>query len=353
MRLLRPVASSAGFLRTFFLVALVLSLFHAWGVYVFLTNPSALYFRAWEFTDEITFKTADFGNVWSGPEQQDLTRKNVLFYNTGRQTTVTVDDYGNRQTVSPTDTFSGILVAGDSQAWGSGLSDAETIASRLSVRLDALVPNLSRQALCAVTQNPLATKGTTILLIITERHLGGYDLFNYKDCPAKDDRRPLERPLSRFDLLKLTDPVRYSYPLRAYRALKTMGGDIKTLLSGGPKDKLFYDYNLTEQDMAGAVKKIQALSSALESQGINLVVMPIPTKLQLYSPDASIEKKEYLGKFYKLMQENNIDYVDVQTPFKAHIDELIYFPYDTHIAPLGADIAAETAAQFFTGKQAL
>lgn len=344
MRFPFPRTSSKGFLIAFFALACSLSLSHLWGIYTFLTNPQSHYFRAWEFTEEVLYRTKSFGHSWIGTEEQDRTRDNLFFYPTGRMTKVTIDEYGYRQSVAPTSTPSGIAVAGDSQAWGSGLSDEETIASRIGAHIGGLVANISRQPVCLGLQHPRMKDRGTILLVITERNIAGAGF--PLPCPENPKLVPLPRDLSPLELLKTTEPARYSPPLKLFRAIEAFGGDIKTLLNGGPLPRLYYPYQMKEQHLYDAIERYTRDFATLETQGFRLVLMPLPTKATLYDPDADIFKRTYLERFYTMMDAAGLPYVDTLTPLRAHMDEPVYFPYDTHLSPRGAEIVAEAAVKF-------
>jgi len=132
----------------------------------YLLDPYLFYFRAWEFTENTTYKGVDLSKT-KFRESGDSSRQ-YLIQRYLTDTVVTVDKYGNRKQFVENAGKPSILFVGDSQLWGSGVSDEDNITWILGEKTGAPIYNAGRRHGLWFLKNPLY-KFKTIVLTITER----------------------------------------------------------------------------------------------------------------------------------------------------------------------------------------
>ena len=62
---------------------------------LFYIQPSWFYYRAWEYHEDLGFKDPVL-STWVGHETGDMSRTHFFYYQEGKETTVTTDQYGFR-----------------------------------------------------------------------------------------------------------------------------------------------------------------------------------------------------------------------------------------------------------------
>ncbi len=124
----------------------------------------------------------------------------------------------------------------------------------------------------------------------------------------------------------------------------------------GQHDWLFYQYEMTDPGHVNtentSLKLITRLNRQLRDNGIHLVVSMVPLKMRVYAehlPD-TIKISEYMRDSYTRMAgvlaAEQVHVVDLNTAFltspKRTADLPFFYRLDTHWAPSGAMLAAET-----------
>jgi len=124
----------------------------------------------------------------------------------------------------------------------------------------------------------------------------------------------------------------------------------------GKNDWLFYQYEMTDPSYSNlentSLDLIAKFNRQLRANGINLVVTLVPLKMRVYSehlPD-SIKLSEYMIGSYARMSgvlaSAQVHLADLNTVFLAsqsrNSDAPFFFRLDSHWAPAGAMLAAET-----------
>lgn len=105
-----------------------------------------------------------------------------------------------------------------------------------------------------------------------------------------------------------------------------------------------------EQRLALHGEKVKAIARALAQNGQHLVVVLVPTKLDLYPEFAAtkppITRTDLYQRFYHRLQANRVDVVDIrQALMDAKQEQAVFFPTDTHWTPFGANRAASEVAR--------
>lgn len=110
---------------------------------LYITKPGLFYFRGWEFFDD-TVLTGFGSKNYVFYETGDAAR-DYLIQRYGSLNNITINNLGNRMgCYDPKKNKAGILMLGDSQLWGSGNSDENTLPQVLCRKYDANIYNGSR-----------------------------------------------------------------------------------------------------------------------------------------------------------------------------------------------------------------
>jgi alginate O-acetyltransferase complex protein AlgJ len=106
---------------------------------------------------------------------------------------------------------------------------------------------------------------------------------------------------------------------------------------------------LTAEAVAPAVQAMAAYQAALEAEGVQLIVLPVPAKAEIY-PDklsAGAAPQELAGRqaeFIKALAAAKVNVIDLAAAFQAQRKQdpsiLLYCQRDAHWSPAGIQLAA-------------
>lgn len=101
-----------------------------------------------------------------------------------------------------------------------------------------------------------------------------------------------------------------------------------------------------------SVEQIETISKTLGAKGVQLAMVPLPAKSDVYSdeleqPGASSYSEKLYGKFREKLEARGIETVDTRSVLmSARTDRQVFLKTDTHWTPAGAQaVAAAVAAQ--------
>jgi alginate O-acetyltransferase complex protein AlgJ len=135
----------------------------------------------------------------------------------------------------------------------------------------------------------------------------------------------------------------------------------------GKNDWLFYRYELSDAVDTAATDSsldlIQRFNKVLAANGVSMAVTLVPLKMRIYSeylPD-NVKVNAYMAGNYermnKVLQAAQVNVIDLNTVFlnspKRSSDTPLFFRLDTHWAPAGSMLAAETIKTGIDGNAAL
>lgn len=113
--------------------------------------------------------------------------------------------------------------------------------------------------------------------------------------------------------------------------------------------------NLSELNVEGTdpLPVIQEYASALKALGVDLILVPVPTKASIYpeklAADLTIANALSQKAFLDKIASTGIQVADLETLFRqhraAHPDETLYCATDSHWSPRGAELAAQAVAK--------
>lgn len=311
--------------------------------------PQVLYWRAWEYFDEIGNREADPAlSTWHGYERGDLSRRFTLRYQDAWPTHVTSDAEGYRATPCVTAAGYQILLQGESHMWASGLSDHETIPWRLSQLLDRPVFNGGRAPdwLSRVLPHPklrnvkIVVEAPASHLIVPGIFKGGFALKEWG--PYRVHRK--EPRIARIAFR------RYFLPAHLVRHL-AFASDLWrpwTIFATEQKLLAIEIYGTVHRVLTGRqqtdelIRDIVAYARGVEAQGYIYVFAPMPHVRFPYSMD----RDDYFPNLVKELASHGVRAIDLHSPFWEHRGRALYLRTDTHLNAAGADLAARTIADY-------
>lgn len=106
---------------------------------------------------------------------------------------------------------------------------------------------------------------------------------------------------------------------------------------------------LDAADLTAAVGRIADIRDSLAAQGVHLVMVPVPAKIDVYRANAGhmdlseAMAQDYAG-FVAQLRDAGVDVVDTRPALQAMGDDLAFFRTDTHWTRAGADAVAQAVA---------
>ncbi len=310
-------------------------------------EPRWFYHRPWEYFGQVAYRFERYPAIWEGEQKADLSRPYWFFYQSPRYTRVTTDSDGNRSNYMETDRYP-IVVSGDSNIWGSRMSDDETLPWQLSKLLNRPVYNGGRSGLYNSLKKDELQNVEIIIDMRTERAVMR-GVFNNQGKNPKADYAPLARHDKQ--LIELFDHIpyqRYAPIELAWRMIKRLTADLYVVLSGGPQDYLYFKFKRKPEHFTQAVKAIHQRHKEFTAAGKRYIFVAIPSKQTLHHPDVDALTRNHIHRLTKALQQKGIETVNLLIAFEAHKAQGLFHPYDTHINANGSLIAASTIHQYLT-----
>lgn len=319
------------------------------SIALFLMNPSLFYWRSWEYFDEIGYKIPN-KLKWEGYEKGDGARRYIYSFQDSWKTIVTSDNEGFRSVPYPADKFP-ILIFGDSNTWGCGLSDDETIPWLVATHLNVPVFNGARfpYTLTKLLNNPRLKEAKIIVELVTQHLLNQYIFRGSDSVQPNFEVYAKEKSYSNFFDIS---PARYFIPLKCLRSSLVKFNFLnefnvnKIDIYSIPHDHK-YSLNCSEENFELAIEKIRKRAALFESLGYKYVFGLIPEKgvhLGYYLDENDQTHEKALSK---ILQEAQINYIDLCQVFRNfEHPRLLFLPTDVHINEVGAAVIAREVADF-------
>lgn len=315
----------------------------------FVLEPRAFYYRPWEYFEEVGYRYQMAPLAWTGSETGDMSRQSLLFRQTSRTTHATTTLEGYR--VTP-EVFGHprILVLGDSLAFGSGLSDWETMPWRLSQALGTGVFNGARRGGLCLLDWPENGDIDLVMEIHTERLVTPDEVTRRTICASEDGL--LDRDTKPFWLFTVA-PERYLLPLKLWRAAKVGAKDARALLAGTPFSELtaplLHGDAVGPRDVTLAVARMREIHDQLRRRGIRYMAVAVPSSRTVAGEwkGAHAAMVSFHERLSRRLAATGIETVNLEPVFRQHTaagGAPLFMPYDSHWSPAGAGLAAEAIA---------
>lgn len=341
--------SSTSYLKIFLTITLGFGVLHVGSLLAFLYAPQSFYHRPWEYFDDIVYRVDGAPMRWEGMEFQDQTRDNFLLYQLGHVTTVTTDADGFRVRAIEADRYP-VLAYGDSTIFGGGLSDHETLPWRLAEISGVPVFNGARSSLSNVLAHPALAEVEIFIDALTERNVYPR-ILKKRDLSKIVTYRPIaSRELTMMEAAGAIPPQRYSLPLILLSTGQRLVSDLTAWNKGDEDPYRFKRHRMRPEELDETIALIVARSRGMEARGLRYVFLPVPAKQTLYGVDVDDYTRNFIPTLIARLRADGVEAVDLVTPFQAHKDEGLFFPYDTHWNAKGTDLAARVMAEQLFGK---
>ena len=350
--------------KKYFLFPLGLYFLLTLSVIAFLIYPAGFYFRAWEYFNEIVYHIPS-SKIWDRYEQGDFSRTYIFSLQSARKTHVSCNEEGCRSVPFVSDSYP-VLIAGDSNIWGNGLSDDETIPWRIAERLEIPVYNVAKKqfTLDVVLDNPKLKDTKLIVEMITRGHMYPFYIGN----PFKIKRyEPFQFAIkaigtysgySYLNFLKI-HPKRYFFPYKLVRYIRLqniVAEFSRYFLQQSPQIKINraaepLSSEAEVHDMAGRMIK---RAKEIEELGYSYVFAMLPDRHTILVDEFDEEIIYLDAVLKKRLEDSGIQYIDISTKFREHPDRPSLFqPIDTHISAEGAEYITEIVVDYLNQNQAL
>jgi alginate O-acetyltransferase complex protein AlgJ len=262
----------------------------------------------------------------------------------------------------------GIVIIGDSNTAGSGLTQEDMLSEVLQARLGINVYPLAPAGASRYTKHRFFQKHPPAIVILAsiERnivHLGEPKTRSF--TPDRDFFTNLHYKLQRNRILQkgaqIFDRINKGNMLNFFRA------SIGRIWSPPPKcvaveEKcfLFLQGPAANKDVSPAafeatVRTIKRFSDIFRARGIRFIFLPIPNKETIYYEYLKTAKPGFLGRLDTRLRELGIESIDTQPAFEdafqKHSMQLFYSD-DTHWNRHGVRIAADLVSTYLDRKDA-
>lgn len=322
--------NSTPYLKIFLAITLAFGLLHVGSLAAFLYSPLSFYHRATEYIRDIAYRVEGSPMRWAGMDYPDLSRDYFFYYRYPEKVTVTTDADGFRSTRDEVESYP-IVIAGDSTIFGTHLSDSETLPWRLSEAIGAPVFNGAQTSLSNLMAHPKLGELQVFIDAITERSIFPRILGKRETEIREVTFQPLARKnLNILEAAGEVPPKRYSLPLIIVNNMRKTFGDFKTWKNGGEQPKLYMRHHMLRSELERTVEIIVARKRAFDPLGIRYVFVPIPAKQNLYADNVDDYTRNFLSVLFARLRNEGVEYVDLDTPFRAHKEDELFYAYDTH-----------------------
>lgn len=252
------------------------------------------------------------------------------------------DKYGFRNYPSDDDQYDVVLI-GDSNMVGSGVSQENTLASVLSRKTNLRVYSYASNNVNSNINKVLAEERfrkhpqKVIIVESIERHIQDLPAFeeNFTSKRSVVRLSLFEKPIEKLDSLLKMSSIRYGVAI-AKEKIKP-----RSIIVNPDTKMVFYKLALDNQQFNikyfdRSVKNLIEYDNVLNRKGIKFIFLPIPDKETIYYSDIPEEygmfRKEspFLENFIRVLEQNNVTVINTLENFKRNKQKGLFFLDDTH-----------------------
>ncbi len=337
--------SNFRFKKYYFVFLLFYALFSL-NFFIFILKPELFYWRAWEYYNEIAHRIPG-GRYWIGEEAGDMTRSFIFAGSKTRLTKVTADIEGFRSVPFVSESYP-VIFNGDSNTWGSCLSDEETIPWQVASYLNTPVFNATRtdKDFSYSIKNPRFKNSKIIVELFVQANVYAH-VFDAPFIP-----KDFEKPIKSYRAFSDVHPKRYMILLKWLNKLDFthLFHEIRKLLFLDSRlmvKNRAYSYGLSEESLNQIAEGISRRAEVLERMGFKYVFSIVPARDLQLSPIIDPNEIEQEKLLSRKLGERGIRYIDLCEVFRKDPDpKNLFFPNDTHVNPSGAKLIAHTVAAY-------
>lgn len=266
------------------------------------------------------------------------------------------DRYGYRKANVPLQKHP-IVIVGDSNVAGSGLSQNELLSEVLEKKLGQSVYPLAGERLRALFRHDLIERNFPDIVILAgiERDLPE----SLPPLTQKDLRTPssLERTLRKLRLNStlqniaiLFDRVFKANMLNYLRARINGSSPSLRRVRAGEECPIFFlqgesiNLSASPKRIEAAAERIKRYDDELKKRGVRFIFLPIPNKETIHYQYLKTKKPDFLERLTERLQALNVEVINTQKAFDDFYQKtgsMLYHTDDSHWNALGVKITAD------------
>lgn len=328
--------------------------------------PDTFTFRVWEgisvqkpfgvlqgpFFPNVTMRKSEEGDL--GHHTPGAVKKNVLWV---------TDRYGYRNIERDTERYP-IVVLGDSNTVGGGLTQKDTISEILRPKMNVPVYPLAPASMKSFFRHRALSANLPDVVILSRIEREIIDL----KMPKASDRKMQQKRFQFFinhveQNRTLQQTAIVLNRVSKLNMLNYFKASISRAGSPGPrfieihgKPYFFLDHslinrNVSDEKLKNTVQTIQRYNDTFRSLGIRFIFLPIPNKENIYHAYLGQKEPDFLGRLLTELRISGIEVIDTEGTFRAAFREKgveLYQPDDTHWNRNGVELAAGLIADHLT-----
>ena len=312
-------------------------------IILYLIFPKIFFFRGWEFFETYVYKQnkkLSFQIKVSGDSSRDY-----IFQKYKSKNKITINKYGNRVACYDSQKKNSVLVLGDSQTFGAGMSDSETLPKLLCNKFkNTSIYNGARKHTISLTKGK-NFNFNKILFMSSERvgfrkYCNTTSLKEYVIKDFDDDFFTLKK-LNYLKFLKYQIKYLNSYLQSRSEAILNPNNSFFSPNEYILMARHSYLGNVKFQEL-DCIKKLDRL---FESNNYQVAFIYYPSKQTVLYKKLKInlndETINFIPKMTKMMTEQNITTMDSKKCInnRSHNNDIkIFEPHDTHLNYNGTNI---------------
>ena len=308
-------------------------------------SPSLLYFRGWEYFDDFVYSGFKDGSILmqeSGDSSRDF-----LFQRYQARNQISINMYGNRNTAYAKNSNYDVLAVGDSQLFGSGVSDKETFASQLNLVSSHNVYNASRVNGLSIL-NSVEFGGEWRYVILTSTERNGFSGF----CPNNSFEIPIDIPAK----LEKRSIFSAKYAETYLRRLQGWANQKYTALIStkfyAPSERIInVQHSFAQPNFDADLQCANILDKEIRKLGLVPIFMLFPSNQTLYPKNAPLTPNafnlNYIGELSRVGKSTGLMILDsVACLQKSEVN--VASMHDTHLNAYGYKTLALCMSDFMT-----
>jgi len=357
--------------KAFLLSVLIILVINAIELFIFPIN--AFTFRVWESV----IVNHPYSNL-PGPFYPNMTIAMIEEGDLGHHTPLAVkknvawetDKYGYRKRNENITRYD-IVIIGDSDIAGSGLTQSDMFSEQLEKRLDAKVYPLAPADINTFLSSSKFKNNPPKVVILEsiERSLPSLPSIqrnlNHPSKSLKTNHVQEKHSKKNASLAILCDRLskqimaRYLLKIiprtfeKITNALKKLSAALSVGTIGKSQTRMLCldnkNNNISLEKQEKIIERIIAYEEILSAHGIHFIFFPIPDKKTIYWKELSLsEKPTFLKQITNKLRKAGIEILDVEDTFKkaaANNDALLYHLDDSHWNPNGVKLSVDLAVK--------
>lgn len=301
-----------------------------------VVDKTIWYFRGYEYYSDWVYTGLAKPDIVM-TESGDSSRE-YLFDHISAKNSISLNRFGDRQTDCSHPTVVGL---GDSQMFGSGLSDDETFPSYVHQLGGPCIYNAGRHSILDALRNP-ETRTSEVIVTSTER-----DGFLWY-CETPPGAWDLSLVSSESFVLRRQFSFRVAAKVALDRTIKVLQSKAQNAIAlrlNAPDSRLVkYQHVFTTQDLVDNLSCLDQMALRFDQEGIDAIFMLFPAAQTLYPESAPREVDrftlEFISSLAALTEEHGIRFIDTRKCLSGS-HEITHQLHDTHMSAAGMRILAK------------